>query len=81
VPANLINLCRSHHVLVHEGGFHVEQTSGIVRFRRPDGKLVPTAPTAPTPENLVPMGNPHSLSPRNFTPRVDWDAIAASAPA
>jgi len=81
VPRNIISLCRVHHMLVHEGGFQVEQTPSGVRFRRPDGKLVPTAPTASTVGNLAPTGSPHSLAPRDFTPRVDWDAIAASPPA
>jgi uncharacterized protein DUF222/HNH endonuclease len=42
---NLVQLCSYHHRLVHEGGFGVETTEcGLVRFRRPDGRLVPAAP-------------------------------------
>jgi uncharacterized protein DUF222 len=81
VPANIISVCRMHHLLVHEGGYKVEQTPAGVRFRRPDGKLVPTVPTASAVENLAPAGSPHSLAPRDFTPRVDWQAIAESPPA
>lgn len=42
---NLIQLCAYHHRLVHEGGFRAERGgSGAVRFRRPDGALIPQAP-------------------------------------
>jgi hypothetical protein len=41
---NLIQLCSYHHRLVHEGGFCVERTGKRgVRFRRPDGGLIPEA--------------------------------------
>jgi len=81
VPSNTISLCRMHHVLVHEGGFQVEQSPSGVRFRRPDGRLVPAVPPASAVGNLAPSGSPHSLAPRDFTPRVDWQAIAESPPA
>ncbi len=42
---NLVQLCSHHHRLVHEGGFKVERDGpGAVRFRRPDGRLIPAAP-------------------------------------
>ncbi len=42
---NLVQLCSYHHRLVHEGGFRVEAAErGAVRFRRPDGRLLPAAP-------------------------------------
>jgi hypothetical protein len=34
---NLILLCRSHHVLVHEAGWTITGQSGNLRFHRPDG--------------------------------------------
>lgn len=41
---NLIQLCSHHHRLVHEGGFGVERAGpSEVRFRRPDGSLIPDA--------------------------------------
>ncbi|MGH9167000.1 MAG: DUF222 domain-containing protein [Acidimicrobiia bacterium] len=39
--ANLVLLCRRHHRLVHEGGFHLEQMEGQLRFRRPDWSVIP----------------------------------------
>jgi hypothetical protein len=45
---NLVQLCRHHHRLLHEGGYTVEgDPYGELIFRRPDGRLVPAAPTAP----------------------------------
>jgi Domain of unknown function (DUF222)/HNH endonuclease len=42
VLENLIQLCSYHHRLVHEGGFGVERVrGGPVRFRRPDGRVIP----------------------------------------
>ena len=42
--SNLMLLCRRHHRLLHEGGYSVERpSSGSIRFRRPDGRPIPTA--------------------------------------
>jgi hypothetical protein len=39
---NLVTLCSYHHRLVHESGFGVERAGEHgVRFRRPDGRIVP----------------------------------------
>jgi hypothetical protein len=41
---NLVQLCSHHHRLVHEGGFMVERAGPAgVRFRRPDGQVIPAA--------------------------------------
>jgi hypothetical protein len=39
---NLVQLCRHHHRLVHEGGFSVERRAGNFVFRRPDGRALAT---------------------------------------
>ena len=42
---NLALLCRRHHRAVHEEGYQVErQSDGELRFRRPDGQLLPEVP-------------------------------------
>ncbi len=42
---NLALLCRRHHRAVHEEGYQVErQPDGALRFRRPDGRLLPEVP-------------------------------------
>ncbi len=46
--SNLAMLCRRHHRAVHEGGYEVDrQPDGDLRFRRPDGRLLPEVPRAP----------------------------------
>jgi HNH endonuclease/Domain of unknown function (DUF222) len=46
--SNLAMLCRWHHRAVHEEGYQVErQEDGELRFRRPDGRLLPHVPAAP----------------------------------
>src|SRR5712691_7851816 len=43
--SNLAMLCRRHHRTVHEEGYQVERRSdGELRFRRPDGQLLPDVP-------------------------------------
>jgi hypothetical protein len=46
---NLIQLCRFHHRLVHEGGYVLERAGrrGELRFRRPDGRPLGRAPEPP----------------------------------
>jgi hypothetical protein len=46
--SNLALLCRRHHRAVHEEGYQVDrQSDGELRFRRPDGRLLPEVPHAP----------------------------------
>jgi len=43
--ANLALLCRRHHRSVHEEGYQMDRTpDGALRFRRPDGQLLPDVP-------------------------------------
>ena len=43
--SNLAMLCRRHHRAVHEEGYQVDrQPDGQLRFRRPDGQLLPEVP-------------------------------------
>jgi Domain of unknown function (DUF222)/HNH endonuclease len=46
--ANLVNLCRHHHRLVHEGGYAVTRSAGTLVFRRPDGRPVAAVPRPPS---------------------------------
>jgi len=46
--SNLAMLCRRHHRAVHEEGYRVDRDAcGELRFRRPDGRLVPEVPQQP----------------------------------
>ncbi len=43
--ANLAILCRRHHYAVHEDGYQVDRgPDGELRFRRPDGRVLPEVP-------------------------------------
>jgi 5-methylcytosine-specific restriction endonuclease McrA len=43
--SNLAMLCRRHHRAVHEEGYQVDRLAdGELRFRRPDGRLLPDVP-------------------------------------
>jgi hypothetical protein len=45
--SNLALLCRRHHRAVHEEGYQLDrQPAGELRFRRPDGRLLPEVPPA-----------------------------------
>ena len=46
--ANLIQLCHRHHRLVHEGGYTLARRADGLEFRRPDGRVIPDTPTAPS---------------------------------
>jgi Domain of unknown function (DUF222)/HNH endonuclease len=44
---NLVQLCRHHHRLLHEGGYTVERTGSGFAFRRADGREIRAVPPAP----------------------------------
>ncbi|PYM93455.1 MAG: hypothetical protein DME04_11500 [Candidatus Rokuibacteriota bacterium] len=46
--SNLALLCRRHHRAVHEEGYQLDRApGGELRFRRPDGELLPEVPRPP----------------------------------
>ena len=50
---NLVLLCRHHHHLVHEGGFGVERIAdGVIRFTRPDGRVIEEHPQLPASRGI-----------------------------
>jgi hypothetical protein len=53
--SNLATLCRFHHRAVHEEGYGIErEADGALRFRRPDGRLLPEVPSpAAVPADAV----------------------------
>jgi hypothetical protein len=44
---NLVQLCRHHHRLLHEGGYSVTKTRAGFVFRRPDGRQIRPVPRPP----------------------------------
>jgi hypothetical protein len=60
--SNLALLCRRHHRAVHEEGYQLDRDAdGELRFRRPNGWLLPEVPTPPQ----VPADPVHALRERN----------------
>ena len=48
--SNLVMLCRFHHRAVHEEGYQVDRDAdGELRFRRPDGRVIPDVPSPAEP--------------------------------
>jgi hypothetical protein len=45
--SNLVQLCRHHHRLLHEGGFSVRRSAGGLVFINPDGDRLPQSPRQP----------------------------------
>jgi hypothetical protein len=83
---NLVELCRHHHRLVHEGGYRVEGKPGRLVFRRPDGRPIPAVPRSrgdhdvPSrlARSLAPQINPDSCRPGWLgEPLVLGDAVDA----
>lgn len=79
---NLVQLCRHHHRLVHEGGFSVERRRGDLVFRRPDGSAVPANPSRSLGsvfgclhqvELTAPRIDPDTCRPRSRGLRMDAD--------
>ena len=62
---NLVQLCRHHHRLLHEGGFTVSgDPGGELRFHRPDGRRIRACPRPP-------RGEPGGARPRRGDPHVE----------
>jgi hypothetical protein len=80
---NLVLLCRTHHRLVHEAGFGVQNVDdqGVV-FTMPDGKVIPEGPEKRSRGNVfaVMSGNqkkgleitPETLIPQWHGERIDY---------
>ena len=72
---NLILLCRTHHRLVHEGGFRVEtEADGAVRFRAPAGWVMPDAPPVPAVDGApARLRRDNAVTAPDIHPRFDLD--------
>ena len=73
---NLVLLCRTHHRLVHEAGYGVQQTAGKgVVFSLPDGKIIPRGPDTRSRGNVVSIKSMNQKKGLNITPETsipDW---------
>ncbi len=63
-PENMVQLCRRHHVLVHEGGVTVERKrSGEFVFRNPHGLVLEVSPRLAARRRGVPHGGRRRVAP------------------
>ena len=78
---NLVQLCRYHHGLVHEGGYGVQVTpAGDFLFTRPDGQTIETAPRLRTTacdngQILMRMNERSGLEIDDETAVTLWDGV------
>jgi hypothetical protein len=73
--ANLVELCRVHHRLVHEGGYRLEApTPGRFVFYRPDGTPLdaPTGAVTAGDDALRRINAAHGIHPTPDTPIPSW---------
>lgn len=73
---NLLQLCRRHHVIVHEGGYRIERDAGgVVTFWRPSGVRIPNVICSPRVACGVEAGA--ELADRNTRAGIHVDAMTA----
>ena len=78
--ANLVQLCRYHHRLLHECGYTATRgAGGGLVFRRPDGRAIPARPQPPRRrrEPLRPTRRPDACVPRSSDPLRLADGVDA----
>jgi hypothetical protein len=77
--ANLISLCKYHHMLVHERGYLIAAArDGTFAFFRPDGTAIPASPALPDTEGTIEGCHDAEITPGTIVPpwygeRLDLD--------
>ena len=77
--ANLVSLCKYHHMLVHERGYLIAAApDGAFAFSRPDGRTIPAAPALPDVAGGIEGChdadiNPGTIIPAWYGERLDLD--------
>ncbi len=76
---NLISLCKSHHLLVHDRGCLIAAArDGTFTFCRPDGTAIPACPALPPPDGTIGDCHDADITPGTIIPawygeRLDLD--------
>jgi hypothetical protein len=76
---NIISLCRTHHMLVHQRGYLIATTPpGGFTFYRPDGTLIPASPAPPPRHGTIQDCHDADITPATIIPgwygeRLDLD--------
>src|SRR5579864_6823658 len=77
--ANLISLCKYHHMLIHERGYLIAAArDGRFTFSRPDGTAIPTSPALPPVDEQIDGCHDADITPGTIIPawygeRLDLD--------
>ncbi|MGH3189070.1 MAG: DUF222 domain-containing protein [Streptosporangiaceae bacterium] len=77
--ANLINLCKYHHMLVHERGYLIASApGGAFTFCRPGGAVIPSSPALPDADGAIDSCHDADITPATIVPawygeRLDLD--------
>ena len=77
--ANLISLCKYHHMLIHERGYLIAAArDGRFTFSRPDGTAIPTSPALPPVDEQIDACHDADITPGTIIPawygeRLDLD--------
>ncbi|TQM10092.1 HNH endonuclease [Pseudonocardia kunmingensis] len=71
---NLVLVCSYHHGVIHDHGYRIHRLPDRWQFRRPDGSLIPTAPTPLTgnAESLIEMHTRAQLRIERTTLTPNW---------
>jgi hypothetical protein len=66
---NLINLCKRHHMLIHDRGYYIAaRPGGTFTFYQPDGTLLPTSPALPAPTGIIEDCHDADITPGTIIP-------------
>ena len=77
--ANLISLCKYHHMLVHDRGYLIAAArDGTFTFCRPDGRAIPASPALPDTDGTIEGCHDADIAPDTIIPawygeRLDLD--------
>jgi hypothetical protein len=65
---NLINLCKRHHMLIHDRGYLIANAGGTFTFYQPDGTVLPANPALPTADGTIEDCHNADITPDTIIP-------------
>jgi hypothetical protein len=65
---NLINLCKRHHMLIHDRGYLIANAGGTFTFYQPDGTVLPASPALPTADGTIEDCHDADITPDTIIP-------------
>ena len=65
---NLINLCKRHHMLIHDRGYLIANAGGTFTFYQPDGTVLPASPALPTADGTIADCHDADITPDTIIP-------------